>query len=193
MKPYGNKKGWKKHYSYCLLLLAALLYSIFLCISSIRDAATRQMQELLYIQMQTALLNTLAGEENQVFVHLRRDNNNDITAVTVNGILLSQLQVRYRDALTAAAHPKYKIRFTTADLLGSKLFAWIPGSISLSCKPEIRWDATVVSRTLEQIDDSKQFQLVLMTTASANCVTWLHAELREEVLLYETVIYTAAP
>ncbi len=191
MKRYRTVLRLKKRNYYLLLIFAALIYSAFLCVSGIRAATAKQMQEHLYSQMQQAVLQILAGEENQVFVHLRRDRNDDITAITVNGILLSQLQMRYHEALTTSP-AKCSIRLTAADLLGSRLFAFIPGSITLSCAPETEWEAAVVSRTLENDEKSRQFQLVLMTKGIANHTALFHAELEEEILLYETVIYTAA-
>lgn len=172
------------------LILAAFIYSVVMCVSGVRSATLRQMKKALHAQIQESMFQTLAGEEDRVYVHLQRDKNYAVTSVTVNGILLNQLQMRYHKALTITPL-NYQIRLTAADLLGSKLFSFIPGHIIVSLAPSVEWETNIISRTLTNDPRSNRFQLVMITKARAVSVLFLHVELEEEVLLYETIIYTS--
>lgn len=190
MRGYRQTNRLKSHIFRGGLILAAFIYSAVMCVSGVRSATLRQMEKALHTQMQESMLQTLAGEEDRVYVHLQRDKNHAVTSVTVNGILLNQLQMRYHKALTVTSW-NYQICLTAADILGSKLFSFVPGHITVSLTPSVEWNVNIISRTLTNDPNSNRFQLVMITKAHAATVLFLHAELEEEVLLYETIIYTS--
>ena len=74
---------------YVLLLAATLVYAVWSCIAGTSKAIQMQMGAYLQKQAHTAALSVLVGEEDRAFVSLRRDQNDHITAVTVNGIIES--------------------------------------------------------------------------------------------------------
>lgn len=174
---------------YVLLLAAALVYAVWSCIAGISKAIQIQMGAYLQKQAHTAALSVLAGEEDRAFVSLRRDQNDHITAVTVNGILLNQLQMEYLSALDHTAEP-CSVSLSAADLLGCKLLSFLPWRMKVSCRPTIVWESNILSRTIECSDHTKQFQLLLAVSGNAEHFAGMKTTYQQELLLYETVIYT---
>ena len=176
---------------YSVFIIAALLYSVWSCIDGISTAMQTQMESYLQKQAHRAAQSALAGEEDQVFVSLRRDQNDYITAVTVNGILLNQLQMEYISALNNVTAPCcYSL--SMADLLGCRVLSFLPWRIKIPCRAAIIWESNILSRTLENNDRSKQFQLLLVVSGTAEHFVGMESTYQQELLLYETVIYATA-
>ena len=173
------------------LILAALLYSLFVSITGIRSAITQQIQITLQQQIYSAQQTALEGEGTIEPVSLRRDQNHQITAVTVNGILLNQLQTEYSQQLLQCA-TAYPIRLSVADLLGSKWLSWLPGGISFTLHPVVTWDAEVISRTFSDADSTRCFQVILVTNSDAAVFPWQRITLQDELILFEAVLYHTA-
>ena len=190
MKPYGVIYEQKKHVLSYLILLAGILYAAYMSYSGVQAAMIKQMDSYLMNQIQHAQRSAFPAEDELVLVRLRRDGNQNITAVTVDGILLNKLQKEYQNALNVDS--TYAFRLSTADVLGRNFFFWVPGKWSISCRPEIAWHSIIKSRTLEQVDGVRIFQLVLTTECTAKLYFLFCTELHEEVLLFETIIYTPA-
>lgn len=173
-----------------MIIFAALLYSGWLCFSGIHSSVLQQVREHLMMQIQDAAFSVLEEQEMYPFVSLQRDANHNIVAVSVNGIALSQLQMKYQTMLKAA--PSYcNLELRLSDLLGTGLFSWIPGGIQTSCKVKVNWDASIVSRTIEVNKQVIHFQLILITNGTATCFSFLQPNIREELVLYETMICTS--
>lgn len=186
MKRYGKKIT--KRFLNCMILFAALLYSGWLCFSGIRNAVSQQVQHFLRCQAQDVALLVLNEKEESTFVYLRRDANNDITAVSVNGVLLSQLQIQYQKALEASsAHCNLDLRLS--DVLGSDLFSWLPGRFTASYRMKPNWNTSVVSRTIKHDENTTQFQVLLIAKGTANACAWFDADICEELILFETMLY----
>ena len=188
MKPYYAIYKQKKHVLSYFILLVGILYAAYISYSGVQATMVKQMRSYLTNQMQQAQRHTFLVEDDLILVRLRRDGNNNITAVTVDGILLNQLQMKYQTALNTVS--TYVFRISMADMIGSRLLFWLPGEWSISCHPEIAWYTIIKSRTLEQVDGVKIFQLILTTECTAEWCSFFKTELNEEVLLFETVIYT---
>ncbi len=185
MKHFVGSKCKKKVYS--ILIPAALLYSLFLCITGVHTAISKQMELHLFQRIWAAQQFALEGEEQTDPVYLRRDQNNQITAITVNGILLNQIQAQYSQFLYKDTSA-YPVRLNAADFLG-KLFFWVPGSLSFSVSPEVKWDAEVLSRTFSQDETTRCFQVILTTTGNARVFPWQNIKIQEELVLYEALLY----
>ncbi len=171
---------------YHILIPAALLYSIFLCITSVHTAISKQLELHLLQQVWSAQQYALRENMQTDPVYLRRDQNNQITAVTVNGILLNQLQGQYSQFLYQNTSA-YQIRLKTADFLGN-LFFWVPGSFSFTIHPEVQWDTKVLSRTFSQDAATRCFQVILTTHGEAK-IFRQRIKIREELILYEALLY----
>ena len=167
-------------------------YAIFYRCKTKETVASRfdpccTVQQQIYSAQQTAL----EGEGTIEPVSLRRDQNHQITAVTVNGILLNQLQTEYSQQLLQCA-TAYPIRLSVADLLGSKWLSWLPGGISFTLHPVVTWDAEVISRTFSDADSTRCFQVILVTNSDAAVFPWQRITLQDELILFEAVLYHTA-
>ena len=182
----AKQKKWLRQ----VLILAALLYSLFLSITGIYSAVTQQIQITLQQQISSAKQAALEGEEMFEPVYLRRDQNHQITAITVNGILLNQLQAEYSHQLLQCA-TTYPVRLSVADILGSKWLSWFPGGISFTLRPAVTWKAEVISRTFSNTDSTRCFQVVLVTNSAATVFPWQQITLQDELILFEAILYHA--
>ena len=179
----------RKKQIYRFLLPVALFYSIYLSFTGIHTAITQQMQSNLLLQITAAQQQALEGEEELDPVYLKRDQNNQIIAIAVNGIVLNQIQGVYYQFLQQG-NAEYTVCLTAADLLGSKLLFWIPGSIPVALRPNIHWEAEIRSRTFVQDDTTRHFQVVLVTTGTATVSPWQELSVHEERVLYEALLYS---
>lgn len=185
-----QKKPFKSFKISYIALLFAIIYSVGLCAVNAHIAISNKAEEQLAAIAHQALMETLKGEEQQAFVHLRRDASSNITAITVNGVLLSQLQIRYLNKLQSSEHT-WKMEVPISELLGGRILSWVPGKVTLSCQPVISWEAAVLSRTVELNDTTKQFQLLLTTGGTANWLLHImDADIKLETIIYETIIYS---
>lgn len=187
MKRY--RKRISRRFFNCIVIFAALLYSGWFCVSGFQSSAFQQIQEYLIMQVNHAAFLTLEEQADQNFVSLRRDSNHDIIAVTVNGILLSQLQMQYQNTLESTPS-QCNLELHISDLIGGFLFSWIPGRIRTSCTVKTNWDASIISRTIEENEHTIRFQLILVTNGTAKYFSLFDAAIHEELMLYETTIYT---
>ena len=188
MKPYGAIYKRKRQYLSFVILLLSIIYVTYSSYIGIKTALTKQICLFLTEQIQQAQQCVFHPESEHVLVRLRRDQNENITAVTVDGIMLNQLQIEYQKALTK--NHFCSVHLSVADILGSKLLFWLPGKWQISCHLETTWRTAIKTRTLEQINGVKVFQLILTTECNAAWYEFFHTAICEDVLLYETVIYT---
>ena len=172
---------------YIVVIPVALLYSFVCCITNISNAISRQLEIHLLQNVWEAQMSALEVEGRTDPVYLRRDRNNQITAITVDGILLNQLQTQYIQYLFKKSSA-CQIQLKAKDLLGN-LFFWIPGSVSLYVQPDIHWDVKVCSRTFYQDASTRCFQIIL-TTAGENRSIFPRLKIQEELILYEALLYS---
>jgi hypothetical protein len=172
---------------YLVVIPVALLYSFVCCITNISNAISRQLEIHLLQNVWEAQMSILEAEGRIDPVYLRRDRNNQITAITVDGILLNQFQAQYSQYLYKKA-PSCLIQLKAKDILGN-LFFWIPGSVSLYVRPDIHWDVKVCSRTFYQDTTTRCFQIIL-TTAGENRSIFSRLKIQEELVLYEALLYS---
>lgn len=133
----------------------------------------------------------LAQYTDSDLVQLRRDYCGSITAISVNGVLLNQLKSQYLQALTAGVQ-HWRTKLPLSDFLGIPVLFWLPWRIPLDLTPQVRWQVTILSRTVRTEEGELRYQLILETIGRENGRIPLRStEVRQETLLFETVLRTA--